>query len=202
MDAWRADRQRCLLSAFCTGQELAMSAPHLSAPFRHIRPRLLLIGLAATLAGIVMACSESPPITLAPEPTRTDVIEAVRRSVTGTTYAEIVYEDVSRLGTCTQIDVDFDPYMPHNPELARCPAVGHTYTEWDRVANTEVRSCPTPPEADAPGWYVEPLADGRWRVSQGASSWTVTKLGGGAVGVADIIGVAGFRFEIAADQAC
>jgi hypothetical protein len=100
------------------------------------------------------------------------------------------------------MDVDFDPYMPHNPELAKCPYEGKTYTDWESVSRPETRTCPSLPEANQPGWYVEDLGEDRWRVSRGGSTWDVEKIEGGAANVGDVIKVSSFAFAIKAHQAC
>ncbi len=165
------------------------------------RPSLTLICLAA-LASALLACSESRSVTVTREPelARTDVIEAVRRGVAGKTYSETVYEQVEDSWRCSQIDVDLDPYMPRNPELAKCSHVGDTYTVWESVASEELRSCPAAPDAEDPGWYVQALADDQWRVSHGSSRWTVTKLAGGWVGAEGVVTVSSYQFGIKADS--
>jgi hypothetical protein len=63
------------------------------------------------------------------EPSREDLIQAVRNSVAGKEYVEQVAKTRSVphqeevVHTCTQYDVDLDPYAKHNPELAKCPRV-------------------------------------------------------------------------------
>ena len=168
-----------------------------------LRPRLALI-YSAVLAGAVTACSDAggEPVTVTGDPTRADVIEAVRLGVAGKTYTETAYGEVPRSRTCSQIDVDLDPYMPGNPELATCSYVGDTYTVWDSVTSQEVRSCPAPPDADDSGWYVESLADDQWRVSHGTSRWMVSKLAGGAVGVEGAVTVSSYQFGVQADRVC
>jgi hypothetical protein len=155
--------------------------------------------------------SSSEPITT--EPSQADLIQAVRNSVNGKTYSRTstanrpVTRYERRPHTCTQFDVDRDPYMPRNPELARCPRAGHTYwtdepvTETESQKVTETLQCPTLPGAEF-GWSVVPAGDDTWRVSVNGSTWDVTKVDGGAVGVPGVVRVSKFTFTIKPHQNC
>ncbi len=134
-------------------------------------------------------------------PSREDIIQAVRRSVEGNTYTVTSSRQERIIRTCSQIDVDFDPYMPGNPELAKCPRVGATYKEWETVYDSETRTCESLPNVDA-GWYVEEIGDNKWRVSLSGSVWDVEKLDGASASVGDYVEVSGFTFKISSDQGC
>src|SRR5262245_12509935 len=83
--------------------------------------------------------SSSEPITS--EPSRDDLIQAVRNDVNGKTYYRTSNKPVTRYErrphSCSQFDVDRDPYMPRNPELARCPRVGATYWVNETITETQ-----------------------------------------------------------------
>jgi hypothetical protein len=138
---------------------------------------------------------ESPIPTFTTSPSREDVIQAVRRSVNGKTYSVPSSQQEQVSHTCSQIDVDFDPYMPNNPELAKCPYVGATYMTWETVNQSETRTCEALPDSDA-GWYVEEISDNKWRVSLYASMWEVEKLDGASANVEDYVEVSGFVFVV------
>lgn len=76
----------------------------------------------AMLSSIVLiGCggNDRPTIpTITTTPSSEDIIQAVRRSVEGRTNLVTENQQESTLHTCSQIDVDLDPYMPHNPKLA------------------------------------------------------------------------------------
>ena len=140
-----------------------------------------------------------PIPTFTKNPSQEDIIEAVRRSVNGKTYSVSVpssrQESVEH--TCSQMDVDLDPYMPHNPELARCPKVGATYKTWITVdeSETQTRTCEPLPEQDA-GWHVEEAGDNKWRVSINGSTWDVEKLDGASANVGEYVAVSDFAFMV------
>jgi len=143
-----------------------------------------------------------PPIpTITADPSREDIIQAVRRSVEGKTYTVMTVRQESRLHTCSQYDVDFDPYMPRNPELAKCPYVGATYTTWESVTEPETRTCDSLPGPEY-GWRVEELGNDRWRVSQSGSVWDVEKLDGSSASVGEVVRVSSFSFAIKPHQDC
>lgn len=176
------------------------------------RTRLVLFTITvALMTASCRSCTDTPPTgngnsTSPPtsgtepvrsEPTREEIIEAVRRGVNGKKYEETVYRQEQVTHTCTQQDVDLDPRMPNNPELAKCPRVGATYTRWERVPKTETRECPQLPTS---GWNVRKVREDHWRVSRGGSIWDVEKTGGAAV--EQVINVSGFSFSIAPHQKC
>lgn len=166
------------------------------------RARFLVVAVVALLASVIVgACGDKGSKVVSTTPTRTDVIEAVRQSVNGKTYVETVYKSVPTTRFCNEIDVDLDPYMPHNPELAKCPYVGKSYVVQDTVAADETRKCATLPAASDGSWYVEDRGDDSWRVSRNTSSWDVGKVGGGSASL-PVISVSGFEFTIEADQDC
>lgn len=139
--------------------------------------------------------------TITTTPSREDIIQAIRRSVDGKTYSVTTEHQESQLHTCSQFDVDLDPYMPHNPELARCPSVGASYTTWETVTERETRSCQPLPDPEY-GWYVEEVGQNRWKVSLSGSEWSVEKLDGASASAGDYIKVSGFSFAIQAYQDC
>jgi hypothetical protein len=155
--------------------------------------------------------SSSEPITT--EPSQADLVQAVRNSVNGKTYSRTstaskpVMRYERRAHFCSQLDVDRDPYMPRNPELAKCPRVGHTYwtnepvTETEPQTVTETLRCPTLPGPEF-GWSVVQVSDDTWQVSVSGSTWDVTKVDGGAVGVPGVVRVSKFTFTIKPHQDC
>jgi hypothetical protein len=135
------------------------------------------------------------------DPSREDIIQAVRRSVQGKTYVVRTAEQEARTHICSQYDVDLDPYMPRNPELAKCPRVGATYTTWEPVSKQETRTCDALPSPEY-GWYVEEINNNRWRVSHSGSVWDVEKRDGGSASVGEFVTVSGFSFLIKPHQDC
>lgn len=119
----------------------------------------------------------------------------------GSTYTVTVYEQRQVTRRCSQLDVDLDPYMPRNPELAKCPRVGATYHEWESVPVQEQRDC-QPLPATTSGWSVQPTGSDRWRASYGGSTWNVEKLSGGSASQGDTIRVSSFTFSIVPNQDC
>ena len=159
---------------------------------------------------LLTSCGGNSPVSITLKPTPTDITEAVRNSVSAKTYTEkqntTEWVTVRVPHTCDQYDVDTDRYMPHNPELAKCPRVGATYTkdESHPVIHTVDVShpCPTLSRADDPAWSVAEIKEDTWRVALSGSSWDVTKVNGGAGGVSDVIHISSFSFIITAYQAC
>ena len=141
----------------------------------------------------------SGPGSVRSEPSREELIEAVRRSVNGKKYEEFVTRQEQVTHTCTQRDVDLDPHMPRNPELAKCPRPGATYTRWESVRKSETRECPSLPDPSA-GWNVREIGENRWRVSRGGSAWDVENRGGRAVDQA--VNISGFSLYITPHQKC
>ncbi len=87
-------------------------------------------------------------------------------------------------------------------QLAKCPSVGATYWAWEREPTDELRECPSLPDSDDPGWYVDDRGGGRWRVSFAGSEWQVERITGTAGAAGDVIEVSSFVFAVAAEQAC
>ena len=142
---------------------------------------------------------EPPPIST--DPSREDVIQAVRDSVRGKTYMVKVPEQKSVKYTCSQIDVDTDTYAKRNPRLARCPYVGATYQTSKTVYVSKTQTCQELPSSDF-GWSVNEIEDDTWRVSQAGSVWIVKKLEGGSVNLEDVTRRSGFTFTIEPQQDC
>lgn len=172
------------------------------------KPRRRLIAaicMALLITGLLLVgCgggSKAPIPTISKEPTRDDIIQAVRRSVNGKTYQDTETQQEARWHTCSQIDVDRDPYMPHNPELARCPYEGARYTTYETVTDRVTRKCKSLPDAQF-GWHVEKTSDNHWRVTQSGKEWRVRKLEGGSANVGDTVRVSSFRFLITTDGPC
>lgn len=140
-----------------------------------------------------------PPVTT--EPTRADLIQAVRNHVNGKTYNKTVTTYENRAHTCTQYDVDTDPYMPRNPELAKCPYVGKTYWRQETVTATQTQNCPSLPD-DESSWSVTSVGNETWRVAFAGSVWDVHKVDGRAVSGEDAVRVSTFAFTIKAHQDC
>lgn len=162
---------------------------------------LVIIVISSALGG----CGnddEYPVPNYTTNPSREDIIQAVRRSVEGKTYTAASSRQESIVRTCDQMDVDFDPYMPGNPELAKCPYVGATYTEWETVYENEILTCEPLPDVEDAGWYLEEISDNRWRVSLFGSVWEVEKLDGASASVGEYVEVSGFTFAIFSQQDC
>ena len=109
------------------------------------------------------------------DPSKEDLIQAVRNHVSGKTYRKPSFETRRRSRTCSQMDVDRDPHAKRNPELARCPHVGATYWVNERVSVQKRHTCPQPP-GPSQGWSVQKLSSKQWRVSNSGSSWNLTHL--------------------------
>ncbi len=98
------------------------------------------------------------------------LIGAVRRDVDGKTYPVTATRQDQQPVPCSQVDVDLDPNMPHNPELAKCPRVGASHMRMETVTYTETRRCGALPEP-GPGWQVVSLGKNRWRLTYAGSAW-------------------------------
>jgi len=139
--------------------------------------------------------------TVTATPSRENIIEAVRHSVEGKTHVVTAQRQEPQVHRCDQNDVDRDPYMPHNPELAKCPSVGATYTTWQTVTEHQTQRCEPLPGPEY-GWHVQELGDDKWRVSLGGSSWDVQKLSGAAAKGPEQVNVSSFEFSINPHQDC
>lgn len=166
---------------------------------------MILIAMAFIAIGFVVSgCGGNknvPVPTYTTTPSRKDIIQAVKRGVEGKTYTVSTSHEEPIIHRCSQQDVDFDPYMPHNPELAKCPSVGATYTEWKTVHENKTLQCAYLPNVDA-GWYVESKGDDRWQVSISGSTWDVKKLNGASANTGDYVRVSSFTFMITPHQDC
>ena len=125
----------------------------------------------------------------------------MRRSVEGKTYTVTTSRQEPKTHTCSEYDVDRDPYMPHNPELAKCPRVGATYTTWETVPERQTRRCEPLPGPEY-GWHVQEAGADKWQVSLGGSVWDVEKLSGAATSAGKQITVSNFAFSINPHQDC
>jgi len=145
--------------------------------------------------------SNNAPVIVSSDPDRSDIINAVRRGVNGKTYTERVvrWETVRR--TCSQMDVETDIYMPNNPELAKCPRVGATYTEQQSYTETMTQRCAALPDASA-SWSVQETGSDRWRVGYGGRLWNVELISGSASNLGDVVQVSSFSFVITTNQDC
>ena len=160
------------------------------------------------LALALVACSKgntrafTPPIPRqTEEPSQADLIQAVRNSVAGHTYPQPVSHTEWKTHVCSQYDVDLDPNAKHNPELARCPYAGKTYSVSEVVSTTESRPCQSSSAPDS-AWSVQSYGNDSWRVSVYGSAWDVTKLTGQANSVGDAVRVSQFAFSIKPHQPC
>jgi hypothetical protein len=145
-----------------------------------------------------------PKVTKSDDPSRDDLIRAVINHVSGKTYSKTTYKYLQKTRTCSQIDVDLDPYAKRNPELAKCPHVGATYWVSERIPVQKRYRCMTPPPPDH-GWSVQKISSNKWRVSNSGATWDLTKISSKSVGVDVIyIEVRGSRnaFRIDAHQDC
>lgn len=174
-----------------------------SLQLKQLPCRLLLLVLLFTAA-----CDTSPGQTgrvhvpqVSTEPEREDIINAVRRGVNGKTYTENVVRWETVRHSCSQFDVDTDPYMPHNPELADCPRVGATYTERESYTETVTRQCDRLPDANS-GWSVTDAGSDRWTVGYGGRRWNVELVSGASGSVGDTVQVSSFQFVITTNQNC
>lgn len=171
---------------------------------RNTKAMTLFIIFAMLSSIVLIGCggNDRPTIpTITTTPSREDIIQAVRRSVEGKTYLVTENQQESTLHTCSQIDVDLDPYMPHNPELAKCPYVGATYTTWETVTEHQTRNCESLPDPEY-GWYVKEIGKDKWQVSLSGREWNVEKLDGASASAGEYIKVSGFTFAIQAYQDC
>lgn len=145
------------------------------------------------------------------EPSREDLIEAVRNSVAGKSYTETVQQTKSvprterRAHTCTQYDVDLDINAKRNPELAKCPHAGATYWVDETVYVNETtdvpqtRICESLPGPES-GWSVMPSGNDTWRVSYAGKSWDVKKES--FKGVPGAVSIKRFEYTIKSNQPC
>ena len=143
-------------------------------------------------------------VTTSVNPSRYDLIRAVRNHVAGKTYTKTIYERRRISRTCSQTDVDFDYHAKRNPELAKCTYVGATYWDWKNVAVKKRYNCKTPPSSDH-GWNIRKISANKWRISNYGSTWDLTKISSNSVGVDIIyISIRGSRnaFRIYAHQDC
>lgn len=165
------------------------------------------LGLALSVAVSLMVLSgcswdkdtNEPLITA--EPSRSDLIQAVRNSVRGKTYTMEVPEQRAVQHTCSQVDVDLDIHAKHNPELARCPHVGATYQTQETVYVSQLQPCQEPSGSDD-SWSVNEMGEDTWHVSQAGRVWIVRKIEGSSANIGDIVRVSGFAFAIEPQQAC
>lgn len=162
---------------------------------------------ALFVAIVISACGNSPSVSISLEPSKENIVDAVLTSASGSyttteTHTEWDTEQVTR--TCTQMQVETDPYMPNNPELAKCLAVGATYTETQsvprEVRKTVSRPCPALPQA-ASAWSVIEVGNDEWQAAAGGGAWTVKLVMGGSVS-AEVISVSGFSFLIDTTAVC
>ncbi len=142
----------------------------------------------------------STPTVIAP-PTRENIVEAVRRNVEAKTHDVTTHRQEPKVHTCSDYEVASDPYMPHNPELAKCPRVGATYTTWETVPERQTRRCEPLPGSEY-GWHVQDVSHDKWLVSLGGSSWDVEKLSGAATSADKPINMSSFAFAITPHQDC
>jgi hypothetical protein len=164
------------------------------------RPIIVAVLVVVLLIGC--GCGDEPSVPdVATEPSRDQIIQAVRQSVQGKTHTVTVPRQTQTWRTCSQTDVDLDPYMPGNPELARCPYQGATYPVWQTVYERETRSCDPLP---GPGyaWSVRDMGFDRWRVSLSGSTWEIKRVSGGAAALGERVQISGFVFTVEAHQDC
>ena|SRR5687767_12906635 len=138
-------------------------------------------GTLLTCLLLAVSC-DNPPTTDPPdEPSREDVINAVRNSVSNKTYPETVRRN------CTPSDV--------NAKFHGCLSLGQTYPV------TEYRRCPPLPGPDA-SWSVQEQGDDKWRVSRAGSVWDIHKESGGGANAGGVTQVSKFSFTITPHQKC
>ena|ERR1700739_3521785 len=135
------------------------------------------------------------------EPSREDLIEAVRKSVEAKNYSESVPQSERRSHTCNQYDVDADPNAKNNPELARCPRVGATYWTTEPIYVNQSVHCQSLPGPQL-GWTVNQRTSDSWLVSYSGSAWDVSKVEGTSVNQNDSVRVSKFSFFVTAHQKC
>lgn len=178
--------------------------------------RLAAFSVAVTLGAVpsaqaacswweVLWCNEPPPpsrpsVVIARGPDKADLIRAVQGHLGAKTYTEYVVRRVAKRRYCSQYDVDRDPYMPRNPELAKCPRIGASYTVYQDERVPEERNCPEPSGGSA-AWSVTDLGNDHWRVATGGSSWVVRLISGQKSSVGSTT-ASDFRYQISANQGC
>jgi hypothetical protein len=135
------------------------------------------------------------------EPSREDLIEAVRRSVEAKSYSESVPQSQRWSHACSQYDVDVDPYAKENPQLARCPYVGATYWTTETIYVNQFVHCQTLPGPQF-GWTVNPRTSDSWLVSHSGSAWDVSKVEGTSANQGESVHVSKFSFLVVPHQKC
>lgn len=168
-------------------------------PVRRLRMLQIVSCSLVVMSGAFVSCSthlertDTAKSDSTSEPSREDLIEAVRKSVEGKKYSESVPESQRKQHTCSQYDVDTDPNAKHNPELARCPHVGATYWTTETTYVNNSLPCQTLPGPQS-GWTVSQRTNDSWRVSYSGSSWDVAKTSGTSVNEQDSVSVSKFAF--------
>jgi hypothetical protein len=123
-------------------------------------------------------------------PTSEDIINAVRRSVSGKTYTVSTTKQERKAHYCGQKD-----------NSGRCPYAGAIYYTYAGVPVRETRTCNPLPEPQF-GWSVQTAGEDRWRVINSGSAWDVEKTDGSATQAGELIRISRFAFRIHPHQDC
>jgi hypothetical protein len=180
-------------------------------------PRRPRFGVALLIAFLSVACdgkqtasSRRPTAqSVSDEPSTEELINAVRSYLSSKMMVEqrgpndVPGHWVSERHSCSQLDVDRDPYMPQNPELAKCPRVGAVRETrlWKAGESTHASKLPCPVPAAGPGWDVRTSGDD-WEITYGGRRWKLRKASGSAVGVEGVVRVAAFVLSVTSFQEC
>ncbi len=198
--------------ARCIGHPARQPNMRTSASAKCTYIRQIVSCMMALMLGVLVSCSKATNSTdqgrtktLAPqpsdEPSREDVIEAVRKNVEAKNYSESVPQSQRQSHTCNQYNVDADPNAKNNPELASCPRVGATYWTTETIYVNQSVHCQSLPGPQL-GWAVNQRTSNSWLVSYSGSAWDVSKVEGTSVNVGDSVHVSKFSFLVVAHQKC
>ena len=165
-----------------------------------------------SLSATFVACKRQEPPQVTPPmpakpaaeeagPTQSDLIEAVIQAAAGETTVRTKYRQVQTSHVCSDMDVARDPYMPKNPELARCPRRGHRYNVSHSEPYQEQVACPHVPDSKG-AWSVVKLGEDHWRISTGGRSWQVAKLSGSQTPPGNVVQLSSFRLSVVAEHGC
>ena len=111
----------------------------------------------------VSSGSARAPTPRSDSPTNGELIDAVVRAAANDKKTTTRHRHIERTHVCSEYDVARDPYMPKNPELAKCPRVGRRYSVRESQPYTEEVRCPALPTSHG-AWTVTRLRDDQWRL--------------------------------------
>jgi len=179
-----------LVLAGCSGPSATPQTKPAEAPKPADPPKVV----EAPKATIPPKPTDPPKPQASSQPSRDELIEAVRSSVNGKTYPETVLKPQEQTRPCTPTDARYHTYG--------C-VTGGTYRVTVQVPTTEYRPCPTLPGPD-PSWNVQSLGNNKWRVSRTTSRWDVEQTAGSPAKAGGAVTAGSFSFSIvpAPNQPC